>query len=314
MLESHTIHPRVAVLLASHNGEAYIEEQIESILSQNGVSIHIFMSDDGSTDSTLRIAERYKGQSLTILPPERFGSSGQNFLYLLRKAPWRHFDYLAFSDQDDIWLPKKIYSAIEKLRDGKYSGYSANVMAFWPDGKYSLVKKSHPQKRLDHLFESGGPGNTFVLPINSGIYALDLILSARSETVDKVESHDWLIYAIVRENCGRWLIDEAPMMYYRQHDKNVSGAGLSFKRLARKAKMLFGNWYIDQVKSIAEISRASGWEVDFINRPSVYKIPAMLKKSKNLRRRTLDSIILSIALTIYALRSAFPKTTRTKSC
>ncbi|WP_409928812.1 glycosyltransferase [Paracoccus sp. P2] len=313
MLNSHTIHPRVAVLLASHNGEAYIKEQIDSILSQDGVSIHIFMSDDGSTDGTLCIAERYKSQCLTVLPPKRFGNSGQNFLYLLREAPWQHFDYLAFSDQDDIWLPNKVGSAIRKLKDGQYSGYSANVMAFWPDGKYSLVKKSHPQRRRDYLFESGGPGNTFVLPVKSGVHALNLIRSARSEIVNKIESHDWLIYAIVRENCGRWLIDENPMMYYRQHDKNVSGAGLSFKRLARKLKMLFGNWYIDQVKSIAEISGASCWEVDFINRPSVHKIPIMLKKSKNLRRRSRDSIILSIALTAYALRSAFTKASYTNS-
>lgn len=58
-IEPYT-RPRIAVLLASFQGEAYIEAQLDSILAQTVPGIQIIVSDDGSTDQTRRILERHQ--------------------------------------------------------------------------------------------------------------------------------------------------------------------------------------------------------------------------------------------------------------
>ena len=53
---------KVAVLLSTYNGSKYIKEQIDSILSQEGVNIDIYIRDDGSTDETVNIIYEYKSK------------------------------------------------------------------------------------------------------------------------------------------------------------------------------------------------------------------------------------------------------------
>lgn len=51
---------RVAVIMSTYNGEKYISEQIDSILSQTGVEVELFIRDDGSKDNTVKIIEEYE--------------------------------------------------------------------------------------------------------------------------------------------------------------------------------------------------------------------------------------------------------------
>jgi glycosyltransferase involved in cell wall biosynthesis len=99
----------VQVLLATYNGERFLREQIDSILAQTLPGVSILARDDGSNDSTPQILEDYGRRS-----PDRFrilptvtptGSARDNFLALLHasEAP-----YIAFADQDDVWLPQKL--------------------------------------------------------------------------------------------------------------------------------------------------------------------------------------------------------------
>nr|WP_281365982.1 glycosyltransferase [Halovulum dunhuangense] len=156
--------PRVAVLMATFNGERWIEAQIASILASEGVAVHVFVSDDLSTDRTVEIARAAGRARLTVLPPLRQGSAARNFFRLLRDVDWSGFDHVALSDQDDIWRADKLSRATARIRADGLDAYSSDITAFWPDGRRRYIRKSHKQRRLDHLFESGGPGNTFVLP------------------------------------------------------------------------------------------------------------------------------------------------------
>jgi len=158
--------PKFVVLLAAYNGEKYIREQIDSILAQQAVSIEIFVSVDRSKDNTYdlvcRLSELYP--TVNVLPyGEKYGGVAKNFFRLIRDVDLTGFDYVSFADQDDIWMPGKLAKAVEVMNGGYYSAYSSNVIAFWPDGREALVKKSQPQRKWDYLFESAGPGCTFVL-------------------------------------------------------------------------------------------------------------------------------------------------------
>ena len=73
---------RVAVLMATYNGECWIEEQLKSIIEQKDVDISIFISDDLSTDNTLNICEEFQvsyPSIINILPSvNKFGGAGKN--------------------------------------------------------------------------------------------------------------------------------------------------------------------------------------------------------------------------------------------
>jgi glycosyltransferase involved in cell wall biosynthesis len=106
--------PRVAVLLPTYQGVRFLEIQLDSIISQEDVTTDIYVCDDGSTDGTLelikKINSRYK--FATIIESNRIGSTSAFFLLL---SLVEGADFVAFCDQDDIWMPNKLIISIEKL-------------------------------------------------------------------------------------------------------------------------------------------------------------------------------------------------------
>ena len=105
----------VDVLLATYNGAKYLEAQLDSILAQTHQAFRILVSDDGSSDATPQILQRYQerlGERLVLVPNPSAGSGVvRNFGNLMQAslddgvAQWA-----VFADQDDVWLPEKIAS------------------------------------------------------------------------------------------------------------------------------------------------------------------------------------------------------------
>lgn len=109
---------KVSVVLCTYNGERYIREQIESIISQTYPIHEIIIQDDCSTDSTVSILETYKQKYSNIklyINKENLGYSN-NFKSATMKATG---DYIAFSDQDDIWFNDKIEKQIKTIGNNK---------------------------------------------------------------------------------------------------------------------------------------------------------------------------------------------------
>lgn len=110
--------PEVLVLMSTYNGYNYLEEQVESIIIQKGVQSKLLIRDDGSSDDTLSllesISEKYPNR-IAIIQGENLGASN-SFLELCRRAEKTNYLWFAFSDQDDVWLPEKLSSAIDRLR------------------------------------------------------------------------------------------------------------------------------------------------------------------------------------------------------
>lgn len=107
---------RIAVLMATFNGARYIKAQIDSILTQQGTTLDLFLRDDGSDDQTLDIIGEYlvENQNVFLIESdERLGAAG-SFLELMNAVP-THYEYYAFADQDDIWMPNKLEKCRLKL-------------------------------------------------------------------------------------------------------------------------------------------------------------------------------------------------------
>lgn len=251
--------PRFAVCMAAYNGMSYIEEQIESILMQRNVDLQIFISVDRSTDGTEDLLENWalSEARLTLLPfGQCFGGAGPNFYRLLREVDLHGFDYLSFSDQDDIWHPEKLWRAHSLMIMQKVLGYSSNFSAFWPSGKFRLVNKAWPQRKWDYLFESAGPGCTYVLHSSLALPLQQLVLNSNNKIL-KIDYHDWLIYAFARFHNYPWLIDNWSSMQYRQHAHNQIGVNLGWRSFLLRVQKVLNGYGFKQSLLIADLIHAS---------------------------------------------------------
>lgn len=244
---------KVAVLLAAYNGSSFIEEQISTVLAQKSVEIDLFLSVDDSSDGTEYLVDGYaaSNRNIHVLPHgKKFGAAGPNFFRLLRDVDLSDFDYIAFSDQDDIWLPDKLRHAIEFSRDTHADAYSSNVTAFWPDGRERRIIKSQPQTSFDYLFEAAGPGCTYLLSKDFADHVKSVLIS--NQEIETIKLHDWLIYAFARVNGYRWVIDDYSGVMYRQHELNQVGANFGIKAFMTRAKKVLGGWGFSQSYLIAK--------------------------------------------------------------
>ncbi len=103
---------KVAVLLPTFNGESFLEEQLDSLLNQEGVDLKVYIRDDASTDRTIKILERYSKIFNITFSKDNIGTSA-SLLELLKKAT--KYDFLSFCDQDDIWAPDHLIQGIQEL-------------------------------------------------------------------------------------------------------------------------------------------------------------------------------------------------------
>jgi rhamnosyltransferase len=260
------ITPNCAVLMTACNGAKYIQAQINSILNQNDVNVKIFISIDFSTDETQQLLNELASHEnrIQLLPYQhKFGGAGPNFFYLIKNINYISFDYVAFADQDDIWMPNKLQIGIYQMCKNSSYAYSSSFIAFWADSKSRYVDKSSPQRDWDYLFESAGPGCTYILNIDL-IIPLQKKLIEVGELLNGVEFHDWLIYAYARFNGFKWFIDKTPGIYYRQHSSNQLGVNFGLLAFWRRTRKVLNGYGFSQCRLIAEIIGAG--DLAFIRR------------------------------------------------
>lgn len=286
---------KFAILLAAKNGEKWISEQISSIISQEGIDLHIYINIDRSDDNTERIvSEIQKSQkNITIFNEKKsFGSAAKSFYYLLENIPIHQYDYFCFSDQDDIWSEKKLITAHEKIKDGGYFGYSSDVTAFWEDGRRVAIKKSQPQRKWDYLFESAGPGCTYVISKFLVERFLEFFKIYRNEILS-IDIHDWTIYAFSRSKNLEWFIDKNDsFVHYRQHESNALGANLGIKAASKRIKQIREGIYSKKVLETATL-----FQPDLIpsmsgNEGTKIRKSFILKNFSRLRRQKKDQILM----------------------
>jgi len=242
----------VKVLLASYNGEKYIEEQIDTILKQQGVVLDIILSDDKSTDKTLEIVKEKYPQIKVSQNSPGTGSAAKNFLKMVSGLDFNeNFEYVSFADQDDIWMQEKIIKAIELAQKNNAELYCSNLTKWdTSNNSFTELKKDFPQKKFDFLFEGGSAGCTYVFTRN---FAEDLknFLKTLDSTNWKGFSHDWLVYFFARSKNYKVVIDNNSYIHYRLHQENVHGHlnKLSWRTIREKSSEVFNGYYQNHIKN-----------------------------------------------------------------
>lgn len=125
----------ITVCIATYNGEDVIRRQLDSILPQLGKDDEVIVSDDCSSDRTLDIVKSYKSPLIKIIKGPSLGTPIANFQNALRHA---NGDYIFLSDQDDQWLPNKVSTMMEALKEH----YCVVSDCYVTDGNLKLLNPS----------------------------------------------------------------------------------------------------------------------------------------------------------------------------
>lgn len=289
--------------MAVWNGERWVSEQVKSIFNQRNCNIQLVVSDDHSTDATLSVLKDVAlNNKLTIMPPQamRFGSANNNFINLILSANVDAADYISLSDQDDIWFDNKIQRAIERIEEYHLDGYSSNVIAFWEDGHSVLLRKSGVQKKFDYLFESAGPGCTFVMK-KSRFLELRYWVKDNLSVLKNFAVHDWFIYAYARSMGWRWYIDETPGMKYRQHTSNEIGANIGVKAAISRFSKFLKSDYLNNSIVIGELTAQGMPVVEALKRFSFFDLLYLVSNASEYRRRYSEAWALRLLIMAYWL-------------
>jgi len=293
--------PKVAILMATYNGLTWLPLQVESILNQENVRVTLYISDDVSADGTQEWLERLSKHSrqVVLLPKtERMGSAGKNFFRLLLDVDIADYDFVAFSDQDDIWKQDKLINHIALIKKHGADGVSSDILAFWPDDKQKVIVKSQPQRELDYLFESAGPGCTFLMTPWLKNKVRDELLDKNS-CAQKVIFHDWLTYAICRAYGHKWVIDDVPSVKYRQHGTNVIGANIGIKAKYVRLQKIRSHWYRDEVIRISQVCLRISKTPNttrlyrLLTNKNIFSQVKLLTLIPKVRRKALDRLLLT---------------------
>jgi glycosyltransferase involved in cell wall biosynthesis len=249
----------VAILMCTFNGAAFLEDQLTSIEQQTHANWSLWVSDDGSSDDTVQIIERFASRVGTERVHFLRGPSqgfANNFFSLMGKVPLTSASYYAFADQDDVWLAPKLASAIMALKPHQnhmalYAGPTIYIDEHNQVLGHSTVFLK-PACFTNALVQSIGGGNTMM--INQSAFAL---ISRFLPTVPLV-SHDWWIY-ILLSACGAQLVyDQNPWVQYRQHRANAMGMNTSWPQKWRRIQKLwagdFRAWNDQHVLALQRIS------------------------------------------------------------
>jgi glycosyltransferase involved in cell wall biosynthesis len=212
--------PLISVVMATYNGETYLKKQLDSLIAQTYDNVEIIVSDDNSTDSTLKILQQYKEKHGITVVSNTKKNKGLNGNFsnglLLAKG-----EYISLCDQDDIWQPNKLEILLERIDD--FDIVQGQMIVIDEQDAY------HPAQYMHDAYETD---KTSLYNIENYIKENPMLGCATLITKKCIEKslpmpegfvyHDWWIAlnAILKGN-GICNVD-IPVINYRQHSTNTA--------------------------------------------------------------------------------------------
>ena len=226
-LKEHT----VCVVLATYNGEKFLREQLDSLIRQKGVKVEILVRDDGSTDGTATILDKYKNKGLLNWYTGEHLNVQKGYLDLLKNAP--QAEYYAFCDQDDVWDNDKLLVAVTELdempKDKPAMYYCGQRLV---DENLKLIST--------HKIASDRSAHTNFLISNvagcTAVFNRCLVEAVNSAEPNFILMHDSWLFKVCLALGGNYFADSAAHINYRQHGNNVAGLNGGIKGKLRQTK------------------------------------------------------------------------------
>ncbi|MCE5974160.1 glycosyltransferase [Sinirhodobacter sp. WL0062] len=236
--------PHVAILMAVRNGARHLPAQLDSIAGQEHTNWTLLVSDDGSRDGSSGVISGFalRGHRVICLDGPRQGA-GANFLSLVRRmqghVPAK--SWLAFADQDDVWLPDRLARGIAALEG--IAGPALYCSRTWiTDERLEHRRISLPCQRplgfRNALVQNVAAGNTILLNPAGARLA-----NAAAPEAARIVMHDWWIYQLLSGAGARMVHDDRPALLYRQHSGNEIGANDGAGAKLHRIGQLFAGHY-----------------------------------------------------------------------
>ena len=235
----------VLILMAVYNGEAFIADQIKSILEQSYQDFVLYINDDASTDSTFDIAKQFSaefpGKIIVTKNHANSGGAKHNFFDMMSKYK---NDYIMLCDQDDIWLPDKIKVTLAEMKKAETT-YTANTpILIHTDLR---VVNENLSRIVSHSFKEAMNANYSRTLLRDQVIQNTLTgctamyNKSLANLIEKkprfMVMHDWWLMLIASAFGEIVTIDEQTILY-RQHSKNLIGAKDVRKLLYKVNKLL----------------------------------------------------------------------------
>ncbi len=211
------MHSLVSIAIATYNGEKFLQEQLDSIINQTYENLEIIISDDCSTDGTIELIQQYKDQDKRITFYQNEKNLG--FVKNFEKAiSFCNGEYIALSDQDDIWKSNKIEVYLNQIEENILIYSNAIVIdkdsnesgkKLFPDAIKLCKGKLNNVFLLDNIVS----GNTMMFKKELVKYILPF--------PSKITYHDFWI-SFVASTYGTIKYTEESMTYYRRHTQQVT--------------------------------------------------------------------------------------------
>lgn len=210
---------KVAILLSSYNGSRFISKQIKSIINQNYANWELFIRDDCSLDNTISIIQSFSKKDSRIHFIEGKSNLGplKSFQKLLKFA--KNYEYVMFSDQDDIWFPDKVSKSVYQIRKER----KINQYALVYTNYYVRKNNSQTLAYRKNMLPMNIPNNILIQSWLMGctmILSRDLVEIAYKIPISAVNHDNW--FAKVASIIGKIGYIDEPTMIHILHDNNVT--------------------------------------------------------------------------------------------
>lgn len=206
---------QISVCIATYNGEKYIKEQILSILPQLSETDEIIISDDGSKDNTISILQNFNDNRIKVFFNNAPHGVVPNFENAIKHATGK---IIFLSDQDDIWMPHKVATVMNSLKNYDFAVHNAEI-----------INGENKQLGIDFFSfrhtKYGYWQNLWKMRYLGCTMAFKKeVLKDILPFPKKILWHDMWIAAILHLKYKGLLINE-PLIYYRRHGDNASPSG-----------------------------------------------------------------------------------------
>jgi glycosyltransferase involved in cell wall biosynthesis len=222
--------PMISILLATYNGEKYIEAQLDSLFKQSIQEFILYINDDQSTDATWDIINNYKNRfpDRIKISQSKFnsGSAKFNFMNMMTKI---RDDYVMLCDQDDVWLPNKIEKSMNKILElescyGKGVPLLIHTDLTVVDSDLNIISKSL-RKMMNLNYNRNKMCHLLVQNIITGctiIYNRSLANVVNAMPSSFIMHDGWI--ALIASAFGKIDHLNEQTILYRQHEKSELGA------------------------------------------------------------------------------------------
>lgn len=230
------MQPLVSIAITSYNGGKYLAEQLDSIVGQTYKNLEIIISDDASTDDTCAIAQQYAAQDARIILIQHEQNIGlhANLACALERATG---EFVAISDQDDIWRADKIEkqlsllgNAVGVFSDSALIDAASNSLGFTLFQSLNIKPGADICRTVPLFFKNCVSGHALLF--HRSLLSMVLPLSD-----DFIFDHQ---LALAASCFGGLHFCKEPLVYHRIHGGNHTNAGLAGES-ARKAAIIDRN-------------------------------------------------------------------------